>query len=221
MEVSISEIIRETRNAVNYRLDMLESIIKNSCKNTSVNDKNNTDVLTERIYNVESTLYRFNDLLSNVIDKIKNMEKHTYIPPLKTPSRDEIIPEVFIEENTDRPILTVRSHHDDNGEDSHVEKTCIVDKVELEKEAEEEVAEEEVAEEEEEVAEEEEEEEVAEEEEEEEEQMELEEFEYKGMTLYRDAENKVYQMDEEGSLSDPIGVWDESGPKPRIKKLIL
>jgi hypothetical protein len=40
------------------------------------------------------------------------------------------------------------------------------------------------------------------------------------MTLYRDTENRVYRMDEDGALSDPLGLWDESGPKPRIKKII-
>ena len=214
MEVSISEIIRETRNAVNYRLDMLESIIKNSCKNTSVNDNTSVNNLTERIYNVESTLYRFNDLLSNVIDKIKNMEKNV-------PSHDEIIPEVVIEENTDKPIVINEVEKPPVDNVVLEEKEEIKEEEEVAEEEEEELAEEEeeeVAEEEEEEAEEEEEE---AEEEEEGEQMELEEFEYKGMTLYRDTENKVYQMDEEGSLSDPIGIWDESGPKPRIKKLIL
>ena len=50
-------------------------------------------------------------------------------------------------------------------------------------------------------------EEEAEEAEEEEEAMELEEFEYKGVTYYRDAENQVYQKDEDGDLDDtPIGV---------------
>ena len=52
---------------------------------------------------------------------------------------------------------------------------------------------------------------------EEEEGIELEEFDYKGMTLYRDTENKVYRMDEDGALSDPLGLWDEA--KQRIKKL--
>lgn len=47
-------------------------------------------------------------------------------------------------------------------------------------------------------------------EEEEGEAMELEEFEYKGVTYYRDGENQVYQKDEEGDLDDtPIGVWNE------------
>jgi hypothetical protein len=77
---------------------------------------------------------------------------------------------------------------------------------------EEEVAEEEevAPEEEEEVAEEEEEQEDAEEEE----ALELEEFEYKGVTYYRDAELQVYQLDTDGDLDEtPIGVWNESKQK--------
>jgi len=74
--------------------------------------------------------------------------------------------------------------------------------------------EEEVVEEEEEEVVEEEEEEVIEEEEEVVEEQELTEFEYKGMVLYRDGDNKVYQMDEEGELVDtPIGVWNEAKQK--------
>ena len=78
---------------------------------------------------------------------------------------------------------------------------------------EEEVAEEEevAPEEEEEVAEEEEEQEDAEEEEE---ALELDEFEYKGVTYYRDAELQVYQLDTDGDLDEtPIGVWNESKQK--------
>ena len=49
---------------------------------------------------------------------------------------------------------------------------------------------------------------------EEEEAMELTEFEYKGATYYRDAENQVYQKDDDGDLDDdPIGVWNESKQK--------
>ena len=58
------------------------------------------------------------------------------------------------------------------------------------------------------------EEEVEEEEEAEEEAMELEEFEYKGVTYYRDGENQVYQKDDDGDLDDtPIGVWNEDKKK--------
>ena len=49
---------------------------------------------------------------------------------------------------------------------------------------------------------------------EEQEEEELTEFTYKQKTYYRDSENKVYTMDEEGALnSDPIGIWDEATKK--------
>ena len=52
------------------------------------------------------------------------------------------------------------------------------------------------------------------EEEEVEDAMELTEFEYKGATYYRDAENQVYQKDDDGDLDDdPIGVWNEAKQK--------
>ncbi len=45
-------------------------------------------------------------------------------------------------------------------------------------------------------------------EEEVEEALELDEFEYKGVTYFRDSENQVYQVDVDGDLDDtPIGVW--------------
>ena len=49
---------------------------------------------------------------------------------------------------------------------------------------------------------------------EEEETSELQEFEYKGETYYKDAENLVYKMDEDGDLDDePIGIWNEEKKK--------
>ena len=63
-------------------------------------------------------------------------------------------------------------------------------------------------------AEEEEEEEEVEEEEEEEVEEELEEFEYKGVTYYKDTQQNVYKMDEHGELvTDPIGVWSTTKNK--------
>jgi pyruvate/2-oxoglutarate dehydrogenase complex dihydrolipoamide acyltransferase (E2) component len=48
----------------------------------------------------------------------------------------------------------------------------------------------------------------------EEEGIELEEFEYKGETYYKDAENLVYKMDADGDLDDqPIGIWNEEKKK--------
>jgi len=47
-----------------------------------------------------------------------------------------------------------------------------------------------------------------------EEALELEEFEYKGVTYYRDADLQVYQLDTDGDLDEtPIGVWNESKQK--------
>ena len=54
----------------------------------------------------------------------------------------------------------------------------------------------------------------AEEEEEEAEALELEEFEYKGVTYFKDSENQVYEKDDDGDLNDtPIGVWNEEKKK--------
>ena len=93
----------------------------------------------------------------------------------------------------------------------------LAEEVEVE---EEQVEEEEEQQEEEQVEEEQQEEEQDEEEQEEEEQeeeeqaMELEEIEYKGKTYYKDAQNQVYQMDDNGDLDDtPIGVWNEQKQK--------
>ena len=51
--------------------------------------------------------------------------------------------------------------------------------------------------------------------EEEEEAVEYTPFEYKGVTYYRDDENQVYQLDEDGDLDDtaPIGVWNPEKQK--------
>jgi hypothetical protein len=42
----------------------------------------------------------------------------------------------------------------------------------------------------------------------------LEEFEWKGVTYYRDSEKNVYRMDEDGDLQDePVGRWNEEKQK--------
>ena len=44
--------------------------------------------------------------------------------------------------------------------------------------------------------------------------LELEEFEYKGVTYYKDTDNQVYQLGEDGDLDDTaIGVWNEEKQK--------
>ena len=50
---------------------------------------------------------------------------------------------------------------------------------------------------------------VVEEEEEEEEEDGLEEVEYNGTTYYRDSTLVMYQLQEDGELSDPVGIWRE------------
>lgn len=110
------------------------------------------------------------------------------------------------------PILPLVTHTVDmllTGDEKVVDEEPVVEVVEDEEEQAEEEEEGEGGVEEQEEEEEEKEEEEGEEEEEEEE-LSLEEFEYKGKTYYKDSENQVYQMDEEGDISDPIGVWNET-----------
>ena len=189
MDFSIREIIRETRAAINTRLDMLEMLIQNS-KPQHQNQSNPVD-----LSNIEIMLNLLTSKINSIEDKVNNIIH----------SKDEELPSIIVDDNV-----------------AEEKKVVICKKVE---EEEEEVVEEEeqVVEEEEEVVEEEqvveeEEEEVVEEQEEEQEEVveeqELTEFEYKGMILYRDGENKVYQMDEDGELVDtPIGVWNETKQK--------
>lgn len=54
--------------------------------------------------------------------------------------------------------------------------------------------------------------------EEETEEVSLEEFEYKGSTYYKDEENNVYMLDEDGELTEPIGVWSEVKKRIIVKK---
>ena len=52
------------------------------------------------------------------------------------------------------------------------------------------------------------------EEEAEEQALELTEFEYKGVTYFKDPENQVYEVDVDGDLNDsPIGIWSEEKQK--------
>jgi flagellar biosynthesis GTPase FlhF len=104
-----------------------------------------------------------------------------------------------------------------------VEEEAEEEQEEAEEEQEEAEEEQEEAEEEQEEAEEEQEEaEEVEEEEQEEEDMDeevvtFEEFEYKGITYYKDSDGQVYQKDADGDLDDtPIGLWNEA--KQKIQK---
>jgi hypothetical protein len=191
MDFSIREIIRETRVAINTRLDMLEMLIQNS-KPQHQNQSNPVDTS-----NIEIMLQLLTSKINSIEDKVNNIIH----------SKDEQLPSIILNDNV--------------AEEKKEEEEEVVEEKE-EEEVVEEKEEEEVVEEEEEVVEEEEEvveeeEEVVVQEEEKEdvvEEQELTEFEYKGMILYRDGENKVYQMDEDGELVDtPIGVWNETKQK--------
>ena len=265
MEISFIEIIRETRNAINSRLDMLEMLVnKHSCNNnyqyysnsnSNSCDYHRIDYLNNKINNVSDKLYDLECIINNM-NKVKlneeelsknvskqSIPEHTIpensIPEQSIPEQsipEQSIPELIVEDDAISKIKKDMNGeeycdecggecdgvHGASGEKALVQmkerglevkdnKVVPITKAEEEEEQQqqEEVVEEEVAEEEEEVAEEEEE--VAEEE------TQLTEFEYKGMTLYHDADMIVYQLDEEGALSDPIGRYDAE--KQKIKKL--
>jgi len=199
MEFSIRDFIREIKNGVNARLDMLESLI--SSKNA---DK--VEILNSRIQVLEAKIdelisskkeelpsiieipsYDLYNISRNNLKNISVVVDNDYCNKV-LPSPDE--------ERVD--ILNKNIEDEDEDEDEDEEEEQVEEQVEQEEEQVEEQVEQE------------EEQEVEQEEEQEEEQEALTEFEYKGMVLYRDAENKVYQIDDEGELVDtPIGIWNE------------
>ena len=170
MEYSIQELIRETKNAINTRLDMLESLIstKKVCT-IDINGESLNESLYERISILETIV---KDLQKEDIPEVVIIEKHTH--------EDEPIIERSKEVLKIENVQVDEGDADDEGEGEGEEGE-------------------------------------GEEGEGEGEAIALTEFTYKGMTLYHDEENKVYQMGEDGELSDPIGIWDET--KNRIKKL--
>jgi outer membrane biosynthesis protein TonB len=191
MDFSISEIIRDTRAGINTRLDMLEMLIQNArpLPSTSVDTSN-----------IEIMLQLLTSKINSIESKVNDIIESKY---------DEDLPSLILEDDVIQDNKQVVQEKK--------EEKMVQEKKEEEVEEEmEEKKEEEVEEEVEEEMEEEVEEEMEEEVEEEmvQEEQELTEFEYKGMILYRDAENKVYQMDEDGELVDtPIGVWNETKQK--------
>jgi hypothetical protein len=175
MEFSIREYIREIKNSVNARLDMLESLI--SSKNT---DK--VEILNSKI-----------QLLEAKIDELISSKKEELPSIIGIPNYD-----LYNRDNLKNFSVKVENDYCNNVLLSSDEETVdLLNKnIQVEEEDEEEQQEEEQ----------EDEEQVEEQEEEEA----LIEFEYKGMVLYRDGENKVYQIDDEGELVDtPIGIWND------------
>ena len=183
MECSFQEIIRETKNAVNARLDMLEALI-NTKKIVTVDMVSNDSIYQNSLHERISTL-------ENIVQNLKS----------------EQIPELIIEKDSrtsfEEPVIkyiqTSNIVNDENTIESEAQQIVSEgedEEGECEDEGEEGEGEGE--------------------DENEGEGEELTEFTYKGMTLYRDSENKVYQADEDG-VGDPIGIWDEK--TNRIKKL--
>lgn len=214
MEFTYSQLISETRNAINSRLDMLEQMMRNTAKpdNKYAAPDNKLQEFINNQHNTNELLKSQIQILESEIVQLKNKE---VLPTLTINSNDEMM-----EASSEKAVEIMRSHTHDLV-DSVIVKIQKEEEVVEEEQVEEEEAEEEM--EEEEAEEEEAEEEEAEEEDqdqdqEEEQELELEEFEYKGITLYRDSEKQVYRMDEDGALSDPIGIWDEV--KQRIKKIV-
>jgi hypothetical protein len=195
MDFSIREIIRDTRAGINTRLDMLEMLIQNArpLRSTSVDTSN-----------IEIMLQLLTSKINSIESKVNDIIESKY---------DEDLPSLILEDDViqDNKQVIQEKKEEKMVQEKKEEEVEEEMKEEMKEEKEEEV-EEEVEEEMEEEVEEEMEEEV--EEEMVQEEQELTEFEYKGMILYRDAENKVYQMDEDGELVDtPIGVWNETKQK--------
>lgn len=186
MDFSIREIIRETRAAINTRLDMLEMLIQNG-KPQHQNQSNPVD-----LSNIEIMLNLLTSKINSIEDKVNNIvhSKHEELPSI-------ILNDDVVEEKKITDCKKVEEE-----EEEAVEEEVQEEEVQEEEVQEEIIKEEEIVEEE------------QEEQEEVVEEQELTEFEYKGMILYRDGENKVYQMDEDGELVDtPIGVWNETKQK--------
>jgi len=191
MDFSIRDIIRETRASINARLDMLELLIQNGKPSVSSNpvDLSRIEFM---ITSLSSKINSMENKMNDIINNNKQEELPSIILEEKEDEKDEkeVVKEIIIQEKKEEEVV------------EEVVEEVLEEEEEVVEEEEEEVVEEEVIEEEEE--------EVVEEVE----QQELTEFEYKGMILYRDGENKVYQMDEEGELVDtPIGVWNEAKQK--------
>jgi hypothetical protein len=183
----------------------MEFSIREIIRDTRVSINTRLDMLEMLIQNNKAQ--PMNQHQSNPVD-ISNIEIMLQLLTSKINSIEDKVNNIIHSKHEELPSITV----EDSIVDDKKEEKEMIQEEEEEKEMIQE--EEEVVQEEEEVVQEEEE--VVQEEEEEvvQEEQELTEFEYKGMVLYRDGENKVYQMDEDGELVDtPIGVWNETKQK--------
>ena len=220
------EVLRETKNAINARLDMLEMmIIKSNNINKEYNNDNNLDTFIKdtnnRFEEIETVFYRFNEKINSINNYIENQQTTDILPRTIIIDKEDnnlsqtneavfdiSIPNMIILNNDVEEVAEEEVAEEEIAEEEIAEEEVAEEEVAEEEVAEEEVAEEEVAEEE-----------VAEEEVSEEENIELTEFEYKGMTLYHDNDMKVYRMDEEGALSDVMGIYHPHPTKRELDKI--
>ena len=132
------------------------------------------------------------DLFKELIEK--SQIKQVYIQPTVPAAEVELDVEAEVDAEVDAEVMDVDAEVisvDEDKDNDEVEDAAGTDD-EAEAEAESE----------------------AEDEAEDEEALELEEFEYKGITYFRDTENQVYQVDSDGDLDDtPIGVWNAEKQK--------
>ena len=233
MSISIHEIIGEIKHNIGMRLDILESLLRRAEKVPTMSS--DTESISQKFHNLEQKVDKLYEL-------VKHNEKQFTVDMdlMETPTlhideecEEECEPvKIYVSHEEDSTVPVVHSNLVNRALEEEVEEEVEEEAVEeaVEEEAveeevveeaveEEEVVEEEaVEEEEEEVEEEVVEEDEVEEQEEEDGTVELTEFSYKGLTLYRDSEDYVYQTDSEGALIDtPIGIWDNE--KQRIKKI--
>ena len=237
------EVLRETKNAINARLDMLEMMI---VKSTHVNEYNDQNSLhnfmkdsNNRFEEIETMLYRFNDTINIIKTHIEEQQISDILPRTIIIDKEDNtnISELAFDGTVPDMIIVDKEEEEEEEEDiidnkvvnldEDVVSTSVLPEEEEQEEEAEDAEEQEEAEDAEEEAEQEEaeqEEEEAEQEAEEEEQeeedaeegIELTEFEYKGMTLYHDSDMKVYRMDDDGALSDVLGIYH---PHPTNREL--
>ncbi len=126
---------------------------------------------------------------------------------------EETVEEEVVEEAEAEEVVEEEVVEEEVVEEEVVEEEVVEEEVVEEEVVKEEVVEEEV------VKEAEADEEDVEMEEAVEEAVELEEFEYRGITYYRDGEGNVFKTDEAGELVDePIGIWNEAKQRIVVKK---
>jgi hypothetical protein len=180
-EPLIRELFRGLETTIHERLGMIEQIL-HSVEKPKVPLYDNEFI--SRIERLERLVATQNPL-QNLNDNSLLEERVTAL--------EENLASLFsdverMKESAPSPILPMRTHTVDmllSGDEKIIDEEPVIEVVENVQE-----------------------EEIVEEEEEEEKELALEEFEYKGKTYYKDEENQVYEMDEEGDISEPIGSWN-------------